>query len=175
MKHYLYKITNTINGKYYIGMHSTNNLDDGYFGSGKVLFKAIKKYGLQNFKKEILCFVNNKEELKELEALVVTTEWIRENRKFVYNVQKGGHGGAAVGNKNRLGKPQSEEWRLKMSAKRKGANHPMYGKTHSFESKKNMSLNKKGILRWFNNGKTQIMIDPNGVIPNGYILGRGWR
>jgi len=175
MIYYLYKITNTLNGRYYIGMHSTNNVNDGYFGSGKLLGKAIKKYDKQNFLKEILCFVNNKEELRELEELIVTADWILENRDIVYNVQKGGLGGAAIGNKNRLGKPHSEKVKLKMSQDRKGSKHPMFGKKQSLESRKKMSLNKKGILRWFNNGVNQIMIDPNGNIPVGYTLGRGWR
>lgn len=46
MKHYIYKITNILNGKYYVGKHSSNCIQkDGYMGSGKHLKNAIKKYG----------------------------------------------------------------------------------------------------------------------------------
>jgi hypothetical protein len=45
MNYFIYKTTNLLNGKYYIGMHVTNQIDDGYLGSGKYLNNAIKKYG----------------------------------------------------------------------------------------------------------------------------------
>lgn len=48
---YIYKVTNIINGKYYIGQHRTKKLNDGYLGSGTNIIRAIKKYGKENFKK----------------------------------------------------------------------------------------------------------------------------
>jgi len=56
MHHYLYKTINLINSKYYIGVHSTNDLSDGYIGTGKLLRWAIKKYGKENFKNEVIIF-----------------------------------------------------------------------------------------------------------------------
>ena len=69
--YYIYKITNLINGKMYIGQHMTNNLDDGYMGSGKLIKRAIKKYGVENFKKEIQGFYEDMEELNYMERVLV--------------------------------------------------------------------------------------------------------
>ena len=55
MEHVVYRITNMINGKKYIGKHSTTDVYDGYFGSGIAIKQAINKYGIDNFKKEIIC------------------------------------------------------------------------------------------------------------------------
>lgn len=87
MYYTVYKITNLINGKYYIGKHQTKNLDDGYMGSSAVLKRAIRKYGLDNFKKEILYIFNSEAEMnaKEKELVVIS-----EN---TYNLNQGGHGG----------------------------------------------------------------------------------
>lgn len=88
--HILYKITNTLNGKIYIGSHSTNNPNDSYMGSSKYLNQDIKKFGLENFTKEILSYYNSTEDLALAEAEVVNKDFVKRND--TYNVQIGGCG-----------------------------------------------------------------------------------
>ena len=65
MKHHLvYKIINGFNGMYYYGIHSTNNINDDYMGSGRLLRKAIKEEGIDNFTKKYYSF--SKTEKKHL-------------------------------------------------------------------------------------------------------------
>ena len=52
--HYIYKTTCSITNRFYIGMHSTDNIDDNYLGSGKRLWNSINYHGKENHKKEIL-------------------------------------------------------------------------------------------------------------------------
>lgn len=85
---YLYKITNLVNNKIYVGIHSTNNLEDGYMGSGKALHFAKIKYGIENFKKEIISFHDSVESLNEAEAKIVNKEFVK--RKDTYNLYIGG-------------------------------------------------------------------------------------
>lgn len=87
----VYQITNLRNGKIYIGMHETNNLNDDYFGSGKLILQAIKKHGKDVFKKEILHVFNTREEMIMKEKELVTESFI--NQKNTYNLREGGYGG----------------------------------------------------------------------------------
>ena len=91
MIYYLYEIKNLINNKIYIGVHKTNNINDCYMGSGKVINTAIKKYGLENFKKTILETFDTVEEMYSREREIVTAEFLL--RKDVYNLRRGGSGG----------------------------------------------------------------------------------
>lgn len=90
--HYIYKITrNDGSGKYYIGMHSTDDLDDGYFGSGMLLWKSIDAYGKELHSKEILEFLPSRQELKSRERELVNEEIVSD--PLCMNLQLGGGGG----------------------------------------------------------------------------------
>lgn len=84
----LYKTTNLINGKTYIGIHKTNNLNDGYLGSGIALLEAFEKYGKENFNREIIEFCNSYDELLIRESFYVDEDWVRD--KTNYNLKTGG-------------------------------------------------------------------------------------
>jgi hypothetical protein len=89
--HYLYKIINRINDKFYVGMHSTNDLLDGYFGSGKRLKFSITKYGKENHQLEIMEFLPNRECLRERETEIINSEFL--TNPMCMNIRIGGEGG----------------------------------------------------------------------------------
>jgi len=85
---YFYRVENLINGNFYYGVHKTYNLEDGYLGSGKRILYAIKKYGKENFKKEILLFFDTYKEALNYESEIVTEELILD--PSCYNLALGG-------------------------------------------------------------------------------------
>jgi len=89
--HFIYKTTNLLSGKYYIGMHSTDNLEDGYMGSGKRLRYSINKYGKENHIREILEYCDNREELAKRESEIVNLNEIAKEECI--NLKVGGEGG----------------------------------------------------------------------------------
>jgi GIY-YIG catalytic domain/NUMOD3 motif len=92
----IYKTTNLINGKFYVGKDERNKSD--YLGSGINLNRAIKKYGRENFIKETIEVCSTKEELIEREKY-----WIKETRaqELGYNIADGGWGGNTISEENK--------------------------------------------------------------------------
>ena len=91
MYYLIYKITNNINGKIYIGKHKTNDKNDGYMGSGLYLNHAQEKYGMENFTKEILFECSSEEEMNDKERELVNEDFVKRND--TYNLKLGGDGG----------------------------------------------------------------------------------
>lgn len=174
--YYIYRITNLVNGKTYIGQHKYKKLDDDYMGSGILLARAKKKYGIENFKKEILVFnISRKEHIDVLEKTFIASE--REKGKAEYNIANGGQGGnlgeevnkkkseslrghlvseqtrrkISESNKGQVawnkGIPRTEEERKKMSEAHKGKTSWNKGKKMSNEQKKKISASHKGKKR----------------------------
>jgi hypothetical protein len=162
--HYIYKTTNILNGKYYYGMHSTDNLEDGYLGSGKRLRRSINKHGAENHKTEILEFFSNRKALSEREKEIITLNEVA--KEDCMNIAFGGEGGylSLEGCKrgginsikiHQLRYNTDEEYRNYVTEKRKeeiekrksagtfktwGDYYDWTGKHHSDETKKIMSL-----------------------------------
>lgn len=158
--HYIYKTTCKITGKFYVGMHSTDDLDDGYLGSGKILGYSRKKYGDENHVREILEMLPSREALKAREKEVVNEELLANPLNI--NLKYGGDGGwdhinrartqemwSAIGKARRSkssgcnGKTFSVEWRENISRANKGK-QAFLGKMHSEKAKAAISAaNKK--------------------------------
>lgn len=166
MEHFIYKITNTLNGRFYIGMHSTKNSNDGYLGSGKRIKAEVNKYGKENFRKEIVERVPSRKILKEREAEIVNAELL--SNPLCLNLVFGGEGGWETYNTNsdlqrdkairghekqRLLKETNPEWADKRSESCRKATTQRHrdgimppppdwsGKTHKEESK--IAIGKK--------------------------------
>lgn len=89
--HYLYKTTNTVTGHYYIGVHSTTDLDDGYLGSGTLLQRYIQKYGEDAHTKEIIEYFPDRDLLLNSERRILTDDVL--NDELCLNLKEGGEGG----------------------------------------------------------------------------------
>lgn len=97
-KHIIYRTTNRINGKFYIGIHSTFDYDDGYIGSGTAIKAAIEKYGKDKFYRKILFVYDTREEALKKEEELVDQTFIKSNNN--YNLTIGGVSGIAFASKN---------------------------------------------------------------------------
>jgi hypothetical protein len=113
MKYLVYRTTNILNGKYYIGSHATTKLNDGYLGSGILLKQSIKKHGKESFTREILAEFDTLQEMRQHEMVLVAQ--CCKDRKS-YNLSDSGHG-SVCGDNNVSKRP---EVRKKISESMKG-------------------------------------------------------
>ena len=140
--YYVYRITNLINNQTYVGCHQYASLDNSYLGSGILIKRAQKKYGLKNFRKDILFVFDNKKDMFKKEREVISTE------KPAYNLHEGGYGGWAFARSKLAQKLKDnpnymDDAYAKSGATRKlrgtNAKAGFKGKKHSPETKKRIS------------------------------------
>jgi hypothetical protein len=200
--HYIYKTTCIITNKFYIGMHSTDNLEDGYIGSGKRLWNSINKHGKDNHVCEILEFLLDRSSLKAREKEIVNVELI--NEELCMNLQLGGDGGfiSEEQQRNRSlagGKAFSNKIKndsifykefadiqrikfKKLHSESKFKYNNFEGKSHSKETKVKIgaanSIKQKGSNNsqygkcWITNEIESKKINKGDVLPEGWRLGR---
>jgi hypothetical protein len=203
--HFIYKTTCSLTGRYYIGMHSTDNLEDGYIGSGRLLCYSIRKYGKENHVREILEFCSSREELASREAEIVNLNEIAKSECM--NLKLGGCGG--ICSKDHFEKFQSagvlasikkmkelrndDIWVSKYSKSMSIALKKSYkegrksavtfsGKKHSEETKLKMSMvdrtgkkNSQYGTCWITNGSENRKIKKEDKIPDGWSKGRKFK
>lgn len=145
--HYLYKTVNAITNKFYIGIHSTDDLNDGYLGSGKLIQRSIKKYGKENHVITILSFYSSREEVRQKEIEIVNEELL-SNLLCLNLAPGGGDGRTAFGWKHTdearkkisiggLGRKWSDQQKEKFRSS-------TIGKKRSEQARQKMSLAKVG-------------------------------
>jgi len=142
--HYVYQTKNTVNGKTYIGRHSTNNLLDGYVGSGKLLRRSINKYGKDKFICIILMFFDTYQESVDEEKWLVTKIYCEDKNN--YNIVEGGSNPIMYGSNNpswKGGISKDVNYRIKGAYCFKGENNPRFGYRYSTDEKTNMMLLQK--------------------------------
>jgi group I intron endonuclease len=146
----VYKITNNINGKSYTGAHETEDIDDDYMGSGRVIKEAIVKYGIENFSKEILFIADTADEMYDKEKELI------EIGPRSYNIAPGGRGAGKGCIGGMLGKKHTEKSKAKTSTSNK-AFYQSYRYTAKEKSRhiENARRNAEKIKDtfWWNNGQ----------------------
>mgnify|MGYP001466607481 CR=1 FL=1 len=177
----IYKATNKVTGKCYIGktiqdfeIYKNKHLrlalsnDDIERGHERPFYKAIRKYGTENFDWCVLEECKTKELLNERERYYISLYQSYENG---YNATKGGDGGDG-GKYERtddikqkislslLGHKRTEESKRKQGVSISGDKHPLYGKGHRKDSIEKMSKSKQGLNN--PNGKRYKFTSPDG-------------
>lgn len=154
---YFYIIVNRLNGSYYKGVHSTDDLDDGYMGSGKKLQSLYNEFGTENFEKTILKFFPTAAEMFDYEREQVTLEETRNPQ--CYNIAIGGYGGNLMAG---LSEEELDDWRKKINTPERSRkiSNTLRGHSISEETRIKISLSLKG-----NPGHNRMIIIVSDTMP----------
>lgn len=192
--HFLYKSTNQLNGNYYVGIHSTNKVDDSYIGSGTRFRNEVRKYGKSNFTREILNFYSTRDE-----ALLAEFDYVSSilQDPNCLNLCEGGRAGGLNDEAHKKSKEirdwlreNSPEWNSEVSRKiseglkKSFQNRPgtFTGKSHkpvTIEKMKTIAQgrgegdsNSQYGTCWITNEVANRKIKKSDSIPEGWRLGR---
>ncbi len=151
MYYLIYKTTNLINNKIYIGKHKTKDKNDAYLGSGTILQKAVQKYGSENFKKEILFECSSEQEMNLLEEDIVDLEFI--SRLDTYNVTLGGFGGFYHVNSKKLNIYEGHKEQAKINLAGGTAGFQKKLKDKKFHEEWRQKVSNSAMFYFLNGGK----------------------
>lgn len=151
---YIYITTNLINNKKYIGQHKSEVFTEDYKGSGNAICKAINKYGIDNFKVELIEECNSLEELNKREYYYTRLYNAVDNPMF-YNLREGGNQpGFSEETRKKISENHadisgSENFYYRKGYLLCGSKNPNYGNHfhHTEESKNKISNSNKGLKR----------------------------
>lgn len=164
---YIYKTTNNINGKIYIGKKHNSSFVKDYYGSGKLINRAIDKYGIENFSLELIEKCETLEELNLKEIHYI--QYLNSNYKLGkgYNIASGGDGGDLI---TSLPEIDYNSFILDCKRRAKGENNPNYGNGNKISGDKNPSkrpeVRKK--LSELNSGENNAMYGKTGELHHQY-------
>lgn len=149
MAGYIYLTTNLINGRKYIGKKHSSVFLKNYKGSGKIIKQALKKYGKENFKVELICFCETIDELNKMERYYIKLYNADISDDF-YNIAVGGEGFGARGKNNGMyGRKRTKEEIEKIKKTQmergvsRGKNNPMFGRKRTEEEREKISKTLK--------------------------------
>lgn len=193
---YIYKVTNCINKKVYIGM-KTGEFDIKYYGSGKLIKSAIEKYGIEYFILQVIDYAKNKKDLSRKEKYWIKTYRMFLGKSRMYNIHDGGEGGNTKKDKTKeeldliyqkvkctkikngkKQRTQKEILKCIIRSKNRIKNHPNTipnnkGRKHSGEKLKNITAaNHMRGKMWITNGNKDKAINKNSEIPDGWYKGK---
>lgn len=185
MIYYVYRTTNLINGKYYIGKHASTDFDPNYLGSGLKIKNAIRKYGKSNFKVEVIKTFINEEEAFNFEKQIIETVL---GNPDCYNIVDGGKGFTSRAGKRASDKakekgifgfrtlPRQKFLEIASSGGKAGSKScqesgkGLFGMTYEDRSKWSTENNKD--RQWITNGNIDLRIKKSEPMPEGFYIGR---